>query len=65
MSAPTVVETPLGVRREYVFSQPLEREDWSKMEKLLGDLTIGGFTPLRFIHDDSVRVVITTTGDKE
>ena len=61
MDAPRVESTTLGRKTSYTFEQPLTRTDWTRMDALLIDATINGFTAMRFIADDATKVIITHT----
>lgn len=65
MLGPAESHTHLGRARQTVFVPPYVLSDWVKMAELISDADVNGMA-LRFIADDRVRVVVTTTnGDSE
>jgi hypothetical protein len=61
MSAPLAVESSLGRRTVYRFSYPYTRMDMERMQALLDDATINREYAMRFIEDDAMRIIISTT----
>lgn len=61
MSIPLATLSPLGRRTEYVFEPPYSRANFIYMDALLEDASLNGFTAIRLIDDDSVRVIISIT----